>query len=150
MMPTYILPYSYLGLPHSYLNSHLLSPSLTFSQVPSLLSLPYLGFLPPTDPTYLRTRKYVLSNTTNPWFFRGSVAEGVGGPHSNGEGWIWPMAIAMRALTSESDTEIADALRMLKAAAKDTGLMHESFDANNAGSFTRPWFSCAQRRLESC
>ena len=34
--------------------------------MPSLLSLPYLGYLRRDDPTYLRTRALVLSER-NPW-----------------------------------------------------------------------------------
>ena len=49
------------------------------ANVPSLLSLPYLGFVKATDPVYARTRAYVLSNATNPWFFEGRAGEGVGG-----------------------------------------------------------------------
>ena len=113
------------------------------ANVPSLLSLPYLGYVQPTDEIYQRTRKYVLSNNTNPWFFKGTVAEGVGGPHSNGPGFVWPMAIIMRALTSEDDDEIASALAMLKASAAETGLMHESFQVSNAGDYTRRWFAWA-------
>src|SRR5436190_2358596 len=50
------------------------------ANVPSLLSLPYLGCCALTDPVYLRTRALVLS-PDNPYFFRGRAGEGVGGPH---------------------------------------------------------------------
>lgn len=55
------------------------------------------------------------------------------------------MSIIMRALTSTSDGEIATALRILKASAAvpNSWLMHESFNMNDAGSFTRPWFAWA-------
>jgi hypothetical protein len=43
------------------------------ANVPSLLSLPYLGFLNTSDPTYQATRKLVLSTATNPWFFAGTA-----------------------------------------------------------------------------
>ena len=56
---------------------------------------------------------------------------------------IWPMAIIMRALTSDDDAEIESCLATLKAAAAGTGLMHESFSKDNAGSYTRPWFAWA-------
>ena len=115
------------------------------ANVPSLLSLPYLGFVKATDPVYMRTRAYVLSNATNPWFFRGRAGEGVGGPHV-GAGAIWPMAIIIRALTSADDGEIAVALATLKASAAipNSWLIHESFSASNANRFTRPWFACEQ------
>ena len=114
------------------------------ANVPSLLSLPWLGYLSPSDPTYVRTRAYVLSNETNPWYFSGSAGEGVGGPHT-GPQTIWPMAIMMRALTSTDDAEIASAVQTLKdtAVAPGSWLMHESFHANDATMFTRPWFAMA-------
>ena len=43
----------------------------------------------------------------------------------------------------EDATEIADALRQLEAAAAETGLMHESFRADNPSDFTRAWFAWA-------
>ena len=53
------------------------------------------------------------------------------------------MAVMMRALTSESDDEIRGCLQTLKRAAAGTGLMHESFNSDDAASFTRPWFAWA-------
>ena len=111
------------------------------ANIPSLLSLPYLGAVAKTDPVYLKTRAFVLS-TSNPWFFHGSVAEGVGGPHV-GADMIWPMSITMRAFTSSSDPEIRQCLLWLKASHAGTGFMHESFDKNNPKHFTRPWFAWA-------
>ena len=70
------------------------------------------------------------------------MAKGVGSPHT-GMGSIWPMALMVQALTSQSDAEIRECLRALKAAAAGTGLMHESFSKDDAGSFTRPWFAWA-------
>ena len=51
------------------------------------------------------------------------------------------MAIAMQALTSTDDAEIATCLLYLKRAALATGFQHESFDKDDASKFTRPWFS---------
>jgi meiotically up-regulated gene 157 (Mug157) protein len=111
------------------------------ANVPSLLSLPYLGVCLPTDPLYQRTRARVLSEA-NPYFFKGRFAEGVGSPHT-ALGHVWPMAIVMRALTSQDDDEIVAALRMLKATQAGTGFMHESLDPDAPTTFTRPWFSWA-------
>lgn len=47
------------------------------ANIPSLLSLPYLGYLPKDHPTYLNTRKYILSSR-NPWYFEGTAAKGIG------------------------------------------------------------------------
>jgi meiotically up-regulated gene 157 (Mug157) protein len=108
------------------------------ANVPSLLSLPYLGCCDRADVTYQRTRAFVLSER-NPFFFRG-VAEGIGGPHI-GPGMIWPLSIIMRALTSQDEDEIERCLRMLLETDAGTGFMHESFDARDPKKFTRPWFA---------
>jgi len=111
------------------------------ANIPSLLSLPYLGYIDKNDDTYQRTRQFLLSSD-NPYFFSGSAGEGIGGPHI-GLGMIWPMSIMIRALTSTSDTEIASCLQMLKLSSAGTGFMHESFNQDNASSYTRPWFAWA-------
>ena len=112
------------------------------ANVPSLLALPYLGFVSASDPTYVRTRQSILSNATNPYYFSGSAGEGVGSPHT-GERRVWPIGLIVRALTSSDDAEIAQALATLKASAARTGLIHESFAVHDVGSITRPWFAWA-------
>ncbi len=111
------------------------------ANVPSLLSLPYLGAVKPKDPIYLNTRRFVLSSD-NPYFFRGTAAEGVGGPHV-GPDMIWPMAITMRALTSQDNREIAECIQMLKRTHGGTGFMHESFHKDDPSRFTRSSFAWA-------
>jgi meiotically up-regulated gene 157 (Mug157) protein len=111
------------------------------ANVPSLLSLPYLGACDANDPLYRRTRAFVLSRD-NPYFFRGDAAEGIGGPHV-GLDMVWPMAIIMRALTSVSEGEIARCLQMLKTCHGGTGFMHESFHKDDPTRFTRAWFAWA-------
>jgi len=111
------------------------------ANVPSLLSLPYLGVCGTDDPLYRRTRALVLSED-NPYFFRGRAAEGIGGPHA-GLGMIWPLALTMRALTSADDDEIRASLRALRDTHAGTGFMHESFDRDDASRFTRKWFAWA-------
>ncbi len=78
----------------------------------------------------------------NPYFFQGSAAEGIGGPHV-GLDMIWPMGIIMRALTSSDETEIRFCLHMIKATHAGTGFMHEAFDKDDAKHFTRSWFAWA-------
>ena len=78
----------------------------------------------------------------NPWFFRGSAGEGIGGPHE-GANMIWPMSQIIYALTSSSDAEIRRALAMLKVSSNGTGFMHESYDRNDPSKFTRTWFAWA-------
>lgn len=111
------------------------------ANVPSLLALPYLGALPVNNPLYQNTRRLVLSDS-NPYYFKGKVAEGIGGPHV-GLNYIWPMSIIMRALTSTDKTEIVQCIKWLKSTHADTGFMHESFNKDNANDFTRKWFAWA-------
>jgi meiotically up-regulated gene 157 (Mug157) protein len=111
------------------------------SNVPSLLSLPYLGCVDRDDPIYQNTRKFVWS-PGNPYFFRGKAAEGIGGPHV-GYDMIWPMSLIMKAITSNSDDEIKYCIRTLRDTDSGTGFMHESFDKDNPEKFTRSWFAWA-------
>ena len=111
------------------------------ANVPSLLGMPYLETCSESDPTYLATRRFVLSDA-NPYFFRGSAAEGVGGPHI-GQDMIWPMGIIMRALTTNDEKEQLQCLAWLKSTHAGTGFMHESFNKNDPAKFTREWFAWA-------
>lgn len=111
------------------------------ANAPGLLSMPYLGICSTGDETYGRTRKFVLSDE-NPYFFRGTAAEGVGGPHI-GLNAVWPMSIMFRALTSTDPAEIRKCLRWLRDTTAGTGFMHESFQKDNPADFTRPWFAWA-------
>ena len=111
------------------------------ANVPSLLSLPYLGCCAADDATYVNTRAFVLSDN-NPYFFRGRAGEGIGGPHV-GLNMIWPLGIIMRALTSRDDREIRSCLKMLKTTHAGTGFMHEAFERDDPKKFTRSWFAWA-------
>lgn len=111
------------------------------ANVPSLLSLPYLGAMDSHDRLYQNTRKFILSEH-NPFFFRGKAAEGIGGPHA-GMYMIWPLSIIMRGLTSNSEPEVRNCLHMLKATHAGTGFMHEAFHKDDATKFTRKWFAWA-------
>ncbi len=111
------------------------------ANVPSLLAMPYLGSVPVSDPIYQNTRRYVLS-AENPFFFKGTAGEGIGGPHA-GMDMIWPMSIILRALTSTDDREIKTCLNMLQRCHANTGFMHESFHKNDPTKFTRKWFAWA-------
>lgn len=111
------------------------------ANVPSLLSLPYLNAITKTDPLYVSTRNFVLSDN-NPFFFKGSAGEGIGGPHA-GIDMIWPLSIIMRGLTSNDGEEVRYCLKVLKNSNAGTGFMHESFNKNDATNFTRKWFAWA-------
>ena len=109
------------------------------SNAPSLLSLPYLTDVKIDDPIYQNTRRFVWSKS-NPYFFKGEAAEGIGGPHV-GYDMVWPMSLIMKALTSTDDREIADCVRTLIATDAGTGFMHEAFHKDDPANFTRPWFA---------
>lgn len=111
------------------------------ANVPSLLSLPYLNSIDVKDPLYINTRNYALSDF-NPWFFKSTEAEGIGGPHT-GRDTIWPMGIIMRGITSTNDDEIIKCLKMLKKTHANTGFMHESFFYKDSQYFSRKWFAWA-------
>jgi meiotically up-regulated gene 157 (Mug157) protein len=111
------------------------------ANVPSLLALPFLGCVEASDPVYRNTRRLVLSSS-NPYFFKGKAAEGIGGPHI-GFDYIWPMSIIMRAATSADPDEIAWCIRTLRDTDGDTGFMHESFHRDDPARFTRAWFAWA-------
>ncbi len=111
------------------------------ANIPSLLSLPYLNICPPEDPVYINTRKFLLSEY-NPYYFSGSAGKGIGGPHA-GMDMIWPLSIIMQALTSTSDEEKVECIRMLIKTHAGTGFIHESFHKDNPEKFTRKWFAWA-------
>ena len=116
--------------------NHLLADD---ANVPSLLGMGYLGDVSLDDPTYQNTLRFVWSED-NPWFFRGKVGEGIGGPHI-GLNMAWPMSIMMKLFISKDDKEIAKYMTMLMHTDAGTGFMHESFDVNDSDHYTRPWFA---------
>ncbi|MEX1016818.1 MAG: glycoside hydrolase family 125 protein [Phycisphaeraceae bacterium] len=111
------------------------------ANVPSLLSLPYLGYCDAEDPIYRRTRAALLSRH-NPFYSEGAAGRGIGGPHV-GVGHIWPMSITVRAITSVDEHEIRDCLAQLVVTHAGTGFMHETFWKDDARRFTRRWFGWA-------
>lgn len=116
-------------------NYHLMDDA----NVPSLLALPYISDVDVNDPIYQNTRKFVWSES-NPYFFRGTAGEGIGGPHI-GYDMVWPMSIMMKAFTSTDDKEIAECVKMIMDTDASTGFIHESFNKDNPSNFTRAWFA---------
>jgi len=111
------------------------------SNVPSLLSLPYLSLTEEDNEVYRNTRKFILSEN-NPYFHKGKFAEGVGGPHV-GLDMIWPMSIIMRGMTTRDESEILYCLKTLIKTHAGTGFMHETFHKDDPDKFTRKWFAWA-------
>ncbi len=111
------------------------------ANVPSLMSLAYLGAHQAEDAIYKRTRKFLLSEA-NPYYLKGSAAEGQASPHT-GKEKIWPMGIILRAMTSLDEGEIKFCLKALRKTHADTGFMHEAFHKDKPEDFNRSWFAWA-------
>ena len=108
------------------------------ANVPSLLSLPYLGYCKASDPIYQNTRKFILSHE-NPYYYEGTCAKGIGSPHTP-ENYIWHIALSMQGLTGTTK----EALEIIKTiVATDNGecFTHEGFDKDDHTQYTRPWFA---------
>ena len=111
------------------------------ANVPSLLSLPYLGYCGEDDEIYQNTRRFILSKN-NPYYYEGTAAKGIGSPHTP-KNYIWHVSLAMQGLTSTSDDEINAILDLFETTTAGTGLMHEGFHVDNPDKFTRVWFAWA-------
>ena len=109
------------------------------ANVPSLISLPYLGAVEHDDPVYVNTRKLLLSKE-NFNFYSGKFAEGIGSEHTP-ENYIWHIALSMQGLTSVDENERKRILETLITTDAGTFQMHEGFNVDNPEEFTRPWFA---------
>ena len=110
------------------------------ANIPSLLSLPYLGFCEPDDPLYRSSRDWVLG-PRNPSWVPGPIS-GVSSTHGR-RGWVWPLAIAMEGLTALEAGEMEEAARRVEATLTGELLVHESVDPADPRRFRRRWFSWA-------
>lgn len=111
------------------------------ANVPSLLALPYLGFVKAEERTYQNTRTMILSKEGNPYFLEGSAFKGIGGPHIGLQN-AWPMSLLIQAMTSDDDAEITELLNAVKEASP-LGLVHESVNVERVRDYTRSWFAWA-------
>lgn len=109
------------------------------ANVPSLLSIPYFGYVNAHDVVYKATRNFVLS-PRDPYYFTGKYAAGIGSPHTP-HGYVWPLSLVMQVLTSTDQGEIDRVMGYI--AASDTGdhRLHESFNADWPESYTRDDFA---------
>lgn len=106
--------------------------------LPNLLSAPWYGYLRQDDPIYQNTRRFILS-TDNPFFFTGSIARGVGSPHTR-RGMVWPLGLLSQAFTATNSAELTTVLEMLIQSDPGDHVLHESFDPSNPARFTRKDF----------
>jgi len=111
------------------------------ANMPSLLSMPLSGYAAADDPTYVATRRLLLS-AENPFYYSGTHAAGIGSPHTPPD-QVWPIALAVQGLTSTSAQERQRLLELLRDTTGGTGQMHESFHVEDPSNFTREWFSWA-------
>ncbi len=111
------------------------------ANLPSLLSMPYIGYCKKENERYQNTRKIVLSER-NPYYFPGRVLTGIGSPHTRTR-YVWSMALCMQGITSDSKEEKETIFKMLENSDGGTNLMHESIFADDDTRYTRPWFSWA-------
>lgn len=109
------------------------------ANVPSLLSIPYLEYRGMDDKIYQNTRKFILTKN-NPFYYEGTVASGIGSPHTPPE-YIWHIALSMQGLTTNNEEEIKLLINTLISTDGDTGFMHEGFYCNDSKQFTRDWFA---------
>lgn len=131
-------------------------------QVPSLIALPFYGFVGVEDPVYQNTRRLLLSNLTNPYFYGcGHTSDGcaflggIGSEDASGNaglGRVWPLSLCTRLLTvagnsAEADAERLAILETIKEASGGTGLMHESYWFEDSQVYTRFWFAMANSYL---
>jgi meiotically up-regulated gene 157 (Mug157) protein len=111
------------------------------ANVPSLLSIPYLGYADASDKTYVNTRNFILSRH-NPYYYEGALAEGIGSPHTP-DHYIWHISLAIQGMTAASKKEKARILDIFKRTHGSAYYMHEGFDADRPEEYTRSWFAWA-------
>ena len=108
---------------------------------PSLLSIPYIGYHPVSDPLYQRTRAFVLS-CDNPHYITGRCASGMGSSHPHNPAparYIWPIGLIVQGMTSRNPAETRAIVETLVATTGGTGYMHEAFDADDPSKYIRGW-----------
>lgn len=111
------------------------------ANLPSLLSIPYIGYVNEEDEVYQNTRKMILSEM-NPYFYKGTAAQGIGSPHTP-VNYIWHISLAMQGLTSNDMEYKKGILEMMKNTDGGKELMHEGFNVDAPENYTREWFSWA-------
>ena len=109
------------------------------ANIPSLLSIPYFGYLDANDSIYQNTRRFALSDR-NPYYYAGKYARGIGSPHTP-HGYVWPLSLTVQALTSNDPAEIARVMGYIAASDVGDHRLHESFNSDWPESFTRDDFA---------
>jgi len=111
------------------------------ANVPSLLSMDYLGYQGKDRQVARNTRQLILSEA-NPYYYKGKKAAGIGSSHTPA-GYIWHIALCMQGLTAGTKEEKKRMIVLASATDGGTMLMHESFCPEDDTRYTREWFSWA-------
>jgi hypothetical protein len=106
------------------------------ANVPSLLSIPYIDPEGYDRVIWQNTYKWIWSSN-NPYFYKGSFAEGIGSPHTP-KGYIWPMSLVIRAIV---DPSVSKEMRAKIEESKVRGKLHESFYKDDPRRLTREDFN---------
>ena len=109
------------------------------ANIPSLLSIPYIGYAPADDPVYQNTRRFLLS-ADNPYYYEGVCARGIGSPHTPPR-YVWHLGLVMQGLTAATAEEKREMLAMVAATDGGTDLLHEGFFVDDPAQYTREWFT---------
>jgi meiotically up-regulated gene 157 (Mug157) protein len=116
--------------------------------VPSLLSIPLLGWSGCDRDVYRATRKRLLSPEINKFYLDNAAFRGQASPHTP-KGFVWPMSFVIEALTEEGTKQELAASHLfqltqsLNAACNDSA--HEGVNSKTGctggiGGFSRAWF----------
>jgi meiotically up-regulated gene 157 (Mug157) protein len=115
------------------------------ANVPSLLSLPLLGY-PFNKQVYAATRRFALSSA-NPYYYHGRFASGIGSTHTPAN-FIWPMSLVVQYRTASDTGEKGQIMKELAESGSGDGALHESFDANDPRRYTRQRFGWVNALFE--
>lgn len=111
------------------------------ANVPSLLSIPFIGYTDFNDLIYRNTRDFILSDR-NPYYYKGRILKGIGSPHTP-KNYVWPIALAMEGITSGDSEEMIEKIRKISSTDAGTYQCHEGINIDDPNQYTREWFSWA-------
>ncbi|GMI10852.1 hypothetical protein TrVE_jg620 [Triparma verrucosa] len=113
------------------------------ANLPSLLSIPYFGN--EFDETLWENTYDWVWSERNPYFFKGTDAEGIGSPHTP-HNYIWPLSMIARGLV---DTNVQDEMMNAVERTNVGGKAHESFHKDDFTKYTREDFSWPNALMRS-
>ena len=111
------------------------------ANLPSLLSIPYMGYCNAENKMYQNTKEMILSDL-NPYYFEGKYAKGIGSMHTPAR-YFWHISMGMQGLISEDMSDKKRIIENMAATDGGTGCMHEGICVDDPSIYTRPWFSWA-------